>query len=140
MADNVEVSNSPTSVNPDIPVRTIDKGGEQVQVVAVDYGGAGAEDLTVPDFATENTLQSINAAIAGGLYFNITTNSDILGVSVGGRRNNEIELSFFDSFDNNLITNTTAAGGSATISGGHARYRTGANRKRCSKRRDSLQM
>lgn len=127
MADNVEVSNSPTSVNPDIPVRTIDKGGEQVQVVAVDYGGAGAEDLTVPDFATENTLQSINAAIAGGLYFNITTNSDILGVSVGGRRNNEIELSFFDSFDNNLITNTTAAGGSATISGGHARYRTGAN-------------
>ena len=141
MADNVEVSNSPTSVNPDIPVRTIDKGGEQVQVVAVDYGGAGAEDLTVPDFATEttlsalegkdfateNTLQSINAAIAGGLYFNITTNSDILGVSVGGRRNNEIELSFFDSFDANLINNTTAAGGSATISGGHARYRTGTN-------------
>lgn len=127
MADNVEVSNSPTSVNPDIPVRTIDKGGEQVQVVAVDYGGAGAENLTVPDFATENTLQSINAAIAGGLYFNITTNSDILGVSVGGRRNNEIELSFFDSFDANLINNTTAAGGSATISGGHARYRTGTN-------------
>ena len=127
MADNVDVSNSPTSVNPDIPVRTIDKSGEQVQVVAIDYGGAGAEDLTVPDFATENTLQSINAAIAGGLYFNITTNSDILGVSVAGRRNNEIELSFFDSFDTDLITNTTAAGGSATISGGHARYRTGTN-------------
>ena len=127
MADNVDVSNSPTSVNPDIPVRTIDKGGEQIQVVAVDYGGAGTEDLTVPDFATENTLQSINAAIAGGLYFNITTNSDILGVSVQGRRNNEIELSFFDSFDANLINNTTAAGGSATISGGHARYRTGTN-------------
>ncbi len=127
MTDNVDVSNSPTSVNPDIPVRTLDKGGEQIQVVAIDYGGAGAESLTVPDFATENTLQSINAAIAGGLYFNITTNSDILGVSVTGRRNNEIELSFFDSFDTNLITNTTAAGGSATISGGHARYRTGTN-------------
>lgn len=127
MTDNVDVSNSPTSVNPDIPVRTLDKGGEQIQVVAIDYGGAGAESLTVPDFATENTLQSINAAIAGGLYFNITTNSDILGVSVAGRRNNEIELSFFDSFDTNLITNTTAAGGSATISGGHARYRTGTN-------------
>lgn len=127
MADNVTVSNTPTSSNPDIPVRTIDKGGEQVQVMAIDYGGAGAEDLTVPDFATENTLQSINAAIAGGLYFNITTNSDILGVGVTGRRNNEIELSFFDSFDTNLITNTTASGGSATISGGHARYRTGTN-------------
>lgn len=141
MADNVEVSNSPTSVNPDIPVRTIDKGGEQVQVVAVDYGGAGAEDLTVPDFATEttlsalegkdfateNTLQSINAAIAGGLYFNITTNSDILGVGVTGRRNNEIEISFFSAFDNNVITNTTSSGGSATITGGHARYQTGTN-------------
>lgn len=127
MADNVDVSNSPTSVNPDIPVRTIDKGGEQVQVVAIDYGGSGAEDLTVPDFATENTLQSINAAIAGGLYFNITTNSDILGVGITGRRNNDIEISFFDSFDTNLITNTTANGGSATISGGHARYRTGTN-------------
>lgn len=127
MSDNVNVSNSPTSINPDIPVRTIDKSGEQVQVVTVDWGGAGTEDLTVPDFATETTLQSINAAIAGGLYFNITTNSDILGVSVAGRRNNEIELSFFDSFDTNLITNTTANGGSATISGGHARYRTGTN-------------
>jgi hypothetical protein len=141
VSDNVTVSNSPTSINTDIPVRTLDKGGEQVQVMTVDWGGAGAENLTVPDFATEttlsalegkdfateNTLQSINAAIAGGLYFNITTNSDILGVSVTGRRNNEIELSFFDSFDSNLITNTTASGGSATISGGHARYRTGTN-------------
>ena len=127
MSDNVTVSNAPTSVNPDIPVRTIDKGGEQTQVVAIDWAGAGSEDLTSPDFATETTLQSINAAIAGGLYFNITTNSDILGVSVTGRRNNEIELSFFDSFDTNLITNTTANGGSATISGGHARYRTGTN-------------
>ena len=127
MSDNVTVSNSPTSINTDIPVRTLDKGGEQVQVMAVDWGGAGTENLTTPDFATENTLQSINAAIAGGLYFNITTNSDILGVSVTGRRNNEIELSFFDSFDTNLITNTTAAGGSATIANGHARYRTGTN-------------
>jgi hypothetical protein len=127
VADNVTVSNSPTSVNTDIPVRTIDKAGEQTQVVAIDWAGSGTEDLTSPDFATETTLQSINAAIAGGLYFNITTNSDILGVSVTGRRNNEIELSFFDSFNTDLITNTTASGGSATISGGHARYRTGAN-------------
>ena len=41
MADNVTVSNAPTSVNADIPVRTIDKAGEQTQVVAVDWGGAG---------------------------------------------------------------------------------------------------
>jgi hypothetical protein len=127
VANNVDVSNSPTSINPDIPVRTIDKGGEQIQVVAIDYGGAGAEDLTVPDFATETTLQSINNAVVGGLYFNITANSDILGVGVTGRRNNEIEISFYSAFDTNVITNTASFGGSATITGGHARYQSGTN-------------
>jgi hypothetical protein len=138
MADNVTVSNSPVSSNADIPVRSIDKGGEQIQVVAVDYGGAGAEDLTVPDFATETTLASIdgkvateatlasiNSQIIGGIT--ATLNSDVLGAAVTAVRNNEVELSFFDSFNSDIITNTTASGGSATISGGHARYRTGTN-------------
>ena len=138
MADNVTVSNSPVSSNADIPVRSIDKGGEQIQVVAVYYGGAGAEDLTVPDFATETTLASIdgkvateatlasiNSQIIGGIT--ATLNSDVLGAAVTAVRNNEVELSFFDSFNSDIITNTTASGGSATISGGHARYRTGTN-------------
>ena len=138
MADNVTVSNSPVSSNADIPVRSIDKGGEQIQVVAVDYGGAGAEDLTVPDFATETTLASIdgkvateatlasiNSQIIGGIT--ATLNSDVLGAAVTAVRNNEIEISFFDSFNSDIITNTTASGGTATISGGHARYRTGTN-------------
>ena len=107
MADNVTVSNSPVSSNADIPVRSIDKGGEQIQVVAVDYGGAGAEDLTVPDFATETTLASIdgkvateatlasiNSQIIGGIT--ATLNSDVLGAAVTAVRNNEVELSFFD--------------------------------------------
>ena len=59
MSDNVIVSNSPSSDNNDIPVRTIEKNAKQVQVLAIDYGGAGAEDLTVPDFATETTLQQL---------------------------------------------------------------------------------
>lgn len=125
MADNVTVSNSPTSSNADIPVRSIDKSGEQVQVVTIDYGGAGAEDLSVPDFATETTLASINSAIAAGITAQVP--SDVLGTAVTGQRNNEIEISFFTSFNSDLITNTTASGGSATITGGHARYRTGTN-------------
>jgi hypothetical protein len=125
VSDNVTVSNSPTSVNTDIPVRTIDKSGEQVQVMAIDYGGSGAEDLTVPDFATEATLLNINSALSSGLQ--ATINSDVLGVAVTGQRNNEIEISFFSSFNTDVITNTTASGGSATITGGHARYRTGTN-------------
>jgi len=127
VSDNVTVSNSPTSVNTDIPVRTIDKSGEQVQVVAIDYGGAGAESLTVPDFATETTLNAVKNELASGLNVNNIVSADILGVAVTGRRNNEVELSFFDSFDTNLITNTTSSGGSASITGGHARYQTGSN-------------
>jgi hypothetical protein len=138
MSDDVTVSNSPTSINPDIPVRTIDKSAKQTQVVAIDYGGAGAEDLTVPDFATETTLNSIdgkvateatlasiNSQIIGGIT--ATINSDVLGVAVTGARNNEIELSFTSTFNSDVITNTTSHGGSATITGGHARYRTGTN-------------
>jgi len=125
VSDNVNVSNSPTSINPDIPVRTIDKAGEQTQVVAIDYGGAGAEDLTVPDFATETTLASINASLAQGITADVAT--DILGVSVSGTRNNVIEISFFESFDSDVVTIDTARGGSATIADGHARFRTGTN-------------
>jgi len=138
VADNVNVSNSPTSVNPDIPVRTIDKGGKQTQVMAVDWGGSGTESFTLPDFATETTLANIestvateatllniNSALSSGLQ--ATINSDVLGVAVTGQRNNEIELSFFSSFNTDLITNTTASGGSATITNGHARYRSGTN-------------
>lgn len=127
MTDNVTVSNSPTSINTDIPVRTVDKTGKQVQVVAIDYGGAGTEDLTVPDFATETTLTAVKNELASGINVNNVVNADILGVGVTGRRNNEIEISFFDSFDTNLITTATTSGGTATIAGGHASFQTGSN-------------
>ena len=127
MTDNVTVSNSPTSTNNDIPVRTIDKVGEQIQVVAIDYGGTGAENLTVPDFATESTLTAVKNELASGINVNNLVNADILGIGVIGRRNNELEINFASSFDSNVITTAVAAGGSATISGGHAVFQTGSN-------------
>ena len=127
MTDNVTVSNSPSSINTDIPVRTVDKAGEQVKVVAIDYGGAGTEDLTVPDFATETTLTAVKNELASGINVNNIINADILGVGVTGRRNNEIEISFFDSFNTDVITTATTSGGTATISGGHALFQTGTN-------------
>lgn len=119
MADNVTVSNSPTSRNDDIPVRSIEKSGEQAQVVVIDYGGAGAENLTVPDFATETTLQQIaNATDAS---------TDILGVTNVGTRTNQVELAFDTSFDSAVITNTATGGASAFIEQGHAHYQSGTN-------------
>lgn len=132
MADNVTVSNAPTSVNADIPVRSLDKSGEQIQVVAIDYGGAGAESLTVPDFATEATLSNINTTLSAGITVQDKT-ADILGVAVTGSRNNQVEISFATSFDSNLITNTNTGGGSASISNGHALYSSGTGTSATSK-------
>ena len=120
MADNVTVSNAPTSSNPDIPVRSVEKGGEQSQVVVIDYGGAGAEDLSVPDFATQATLQQIANSTASG-----AASADILGVTNIGTRTNQVELSFDTSFDTDVITNSATGGASATISNGHALYASG---------------
>lgn len=133
MADNVIVSNAPVSVNPDIPVRSIDKSGEQIQVVAIDYGGAGAENLTVPDFATETTLQTIASTVGTGTISVKPVHDDVLGVAVSGTRNNQIEISFFSSFNTDLITNTNTSTGSATIANGHALYATGTGTSATSK-------
>jgi hypothetical protein len=52
MADNVVVTNQKTTfeanTNTDIPARTTEKSGNQVQHVIIDWGGAGAESLSVP--------------------------------------------------------------------------------------------
>lgn len=124
MADNVIVSNAPLSNNTDIPVRTLDKAGEQVQVVAIDYGGSGAENLTTPDFATETTLQSIENTITSEVIVR-PVHDDILGVAVSGTRNNQIEVSFDTSFNTDVVTNSNTGTGGASISNGHALYSTG---------------
>lgn len=126
MADNVIVSNAPVSVNPDIPVRSLDKSSKQTQVVAIDYGGAGAENLTVPNFATETTLSSLNTKVATGITVQDLA-ADLLGVNVVGRRNNQIEISFHTAFNSDLITNSFTSDGAATITDGHAIYSLGTN-------------
>lgn len=75
MADNVTVSNAPTSVNADIPVRSLDKSGEQTQVVAIDFGGGGAENLTVPNFATQTTLAAIDTKLGGTISTTLPTST-----------------------------------------------------------------
>lgn len=63
MADNPVVSNSPTSINPDIPVRTIEKSGQQTQVVTLDLGGAGAEELTSGTIPVSGTISVDNLPV-----------------------------------------------------------------------------
>lgn len=67
MADNVVVTNQRTTfeadTNTDIPARTTEKSGHQVQHVIIDYGGTGAESTTTPDFATQTTLSAINTKL-----------------------------------------------------------------------------
>ena len=59
MADNVEVSNSPTSVNPDIPVRTTQTASnEHIQHMRIDVGSG----------ATESVVSSTNPLPVSGTF------------------------------------------------------------------------
>ena len=59
MADNVDVSNSPTSVNPDIPVRTTQTASnEHIQHMRIDVGSG----------ATESVVSSINPLPVAGTF------------------------------------------------------------------------
>lgn len=67
MADNATVTNKKSTfdanTNPDIATRAVEKNSLKSQVVIIDYGGAGAESLAVPDFATQTTLAALNAKV-----------------------------------------------------------------------------
>lgn len=54
-----------------------------------------------------------------------TVSQDILGVAVGGNRNNQIEVSFNTAPGATLITNTFTGAGSVSITNGHSIYQTG---------------
>lgn len=60
MADNAVLTNKKTSfdadTNPDISVRTIDKAGQEAQVVIIDWGGSGAETFTPPTLTVTGTV------------------------------------------------------------------------------------
>ena len=54
-----------------------------------------------------------------------SVSQDILGVAIGGNRNNQIEISFNSAPGPTLITNTFTGSGSVTVTNGHTIYQTG---------------
>jgi hypothetical protein len=54
-----------------------------------------------------------------------SVSQDILGVAIGGNRNNQIEVSFNAAPGATLITNTFTGAGSVSIANGHSVYQTG---------------
>ena len=54
-----------------------------------------------------------------------TVSQDILGVAIGGNRNNQIEIAFNVAPGASLITNTFTGSGAATVANGHTIYQTG---------------
>jgi hypothetical protein len=55
-----------------------------------------------------------------------TVSQDILGVAIGGNRNNQIEIAFNTAPGATLITNTFTGSGAVSITNGHSIYSTGA--------------
>jgi hypothetical protein len=54
-----------------------------------------------------------------------SASQDILGVAIGGNRNNQIEVSFNTAPSASLITNTFTGSGSVSVTNGHSIYQTG---------------
>jgi hypothetical protein len=54
-----------------------------------------------------------------------TVSQDILGVAIGGNRNNQIEIAFNTAPGATLITNTFTGSGAVSITNGHSIYSTG---------------
>ena len=54
-----------------------------------------------------------------------SVSQDVLGVAIGGNRNNQIEISFNTAPAATLITNTFTGSGAATAVNGHTIYQTG---------------
>ena len=111
MADNDIVSNSPSSSNTDIPVRTIDKGGQKIQVVTIDLGGAGAETLvsgTIPvsvaGVATETTLAALNTKVVAVDTGAVVVASSSLPSGASTSANQTTIIGYVDGIESALTT------------------------------------
>lgn len=115
MADNQLVSNSWSSTNPDIRPRAIEKtsGGNQclTQVVAPDWGGSGAEQLS---FAT--ALAAAMAAITVSVTPSIATSigSGSKNVTTAGTR---VQLATTTTCKKVIITANVANTGTIWVGG-----------------------
>ena len=85
---------------------------------------AMAQSLPVV-IANDQTAIPITTASPLEVTVGQTVSQDILGVAVGGNRNNQIEISFNSAPGATLITNSFTGSGAATVSNGHTIYSTG---------------
>lgn len=88
MSDDANVSNSPTSTNPDIPVRLLEvtATGKKIQVVALGFVSGGVESLV--DESTGMPVNIVGGSISASLASSSTATRSVVSVdsTAGGKQ------------------------------------------------------
>lgn len=110
MADNATLTNRKTSfdadTNPDIPVRAIEKGGQQTQSIVIDWGGSGAEDLTAPNLDAIAVVGTGAEATAQ----RVTIANDVTGaMPIKSKEDGGTTLTAINTTYNNVTTSAQSA-------------------------------
>lgn len=85
--------------------------------------GGTASSVAINDGVATGQKASVDNQ--GNLAVRLNESEDVFGNLIHGIRNNLIEIQFDQTFDTNLITNTSTGTGTETQANGHALYSTG---------------
>lgn len=112
----------PVSSELQVQAKISDSAGQSIdlgqQVMADSVPVAIASDqVAVPVTFPSSTVLNVDVVQS--------VSQDILGVAIGGNRNNQIEVSFNVAPGASLITNTFTGSGAVSITNGHSVYSTG---------------
>jgi hypothetical protein len=97
-----------------------------VDGVAISLGQKTMANSLPVTIASDQTAIPITSSTPINVNVTQSVSQDILGVAIGGNRNNQIEISFNTAPGATLITNSFTGSGAVSITNGHSIYSTGA--------------
>jgi hypothetical protein len=97
----------------------------EVNGTAISLGQSSMGGSIPVVLASDQTAIPITSSSPINVNVTQSVSQDILGVAIGGNRNNQIEIAFNTAPGATLITNTFTGSGSVNITNGHSIYQTG---------------
>jgi hypothetical protein len=106
-----------------VPLQAVDL--TSVDGAPIALGSAPMSSSLPVTIASDQTAIPITSSSPINVNVTQSVSQDILGVAIGGNRNNQIEIAFNTAPGAALITNTFTGSGSVNITNGHSIYQTG---------------
>ncbi len=106
-----------------VPLQAVDL--TSVDGAPIALGSAPMGSSLPVTIASDQTAIPITSSSPINVNVTQSVSQDILGVAIGGNRNNQIEIAFNTAPGAALITNTFTGSGSVNITNGHSIYQTG---------------